>query len=266
MNNSTLPTEYLQRLKILVAEDSLVNKKLLEMLFQQHHLHADFVENGQQVLKKLGVKKNAYNLILMDLHMPQMDGYNATIYIRNMMQHKVPIIAMSGFVSEAEMTKTKEVGMNDYIGKPVDMQLLFEKIYALTQIDQDGLAPINSVEQKKYQFVDLGYLNGLSQGNPSFKIKILDIFLEDLPPQLVTVAAAIQQKDFDEAVAIVHKMKSSVKMLGLEQAGYILTQLELDLINGVHQDTCAERIQKVDTILKAAFVELAAIVAELRAI
>jgi CheY-like chemotaxis protein len=259
-------TEYLQKLKILVAEDSLVNKKLLEMLFQQHHLHADFVENGQQVLKKLGVKKNAYHLILMDLHMPQMDGYNATVYIRNMMQNNVPIIAMSGFVSEAEMNKTKEVGMNDYISKPVDMQLLFEKIYTLTQKEPAVVAPIDAVEQKKYQFVDLTYLNSLSQGNPSFKIKILEIFLEDLPPQLAAVALAIQQSNFDEAVAIVHKMKSSVKMLGLEQAAELLTQLELDLMNGLHKDTCAERIQKVDTILKGAFVELEAIVTKLRAL
>lgn len=133
MHNDSVHSEYVQKLKILVAEDSLVNKKLLEILFQQHNLYADFVENGQQVLKKLAVKHNVYDLILMDLHMPQMDGYNATLYIRNMMQNNVPIIAMSGFVSEAEMNKTKELGMNDYISKPVDMQLLFEKIKALTQ-------------------------------------------------------------------------------------------------------------------------------------
>ena len=73
----------------------------------------------------------SYDIILMDLQMPEMNGFEATEYIRNTMNSKIPIIALTADVTTVDLAKCKAVGMNDYIAKPVDERLLYSKIYRI---------------------------------------------------------------------------------------------------------------------------------------
>ena len=75
----------------------------------------------------------SYDIILMDLQMPEMNGFEATEYIRNTMNSKIPIIALTADVTTVDLAKCKAVGMNDYIAKPVDERLLYSKIYGLVK-------------------------------------------------------------------------------------------------------------------------------------
>ena len=86
----------------------------------------DIAANGKIAIEKL--QNKSYDIILMDLQMPEMNGFEATEYIRNKMNSKIPIIALTADVTTVDLAKCKSVGMNDYIAKPVDERLLYSKI------------------------------------------------------------------------------------------------------------------------------------------
>src|SRR4029078_6766097 len=97
----------------------------------------DIAGNGKIAIEKLSRKDSAgatksYDIILMDLQMPEMNGFEATEYIRNTMNSKIPIIALTADVTTVDLAKCKAVGMNDYIAKPVDEKLLYNKIIGIT--------------------------------------------------------------------------------------------------------------------------------------
>lgn len=114
------------QVKILIAEDNQLNQMLIKAILDKESIQYDLAENGVQVLEKL---KNAhFDLILMDIQMPIMDGINATIEIRNQLKSSIPIIALTANASVTDELKYKEVGMNDHLSKPFKREDLFNKI------------------------------------------------------------------------------------------------------------------------------------------
>ena len=110
--------------KILVAEDNKMNQMLLEMLLEESALLLDFAQDGQVALKKF--KENDYDLVLMDIQMPYMNGYEATEEIR-LIDADIPIIALSANVMQEDIDKAFTAGMNDWLAKPIEV----EKLYAI---------------------------------------------------------------------------------------------------------------------------------------
>ncbi|MBI4947279.1 MAG: PAS domain S-box protein [Bacteroidetes bacterium] len=120
----------IRKLNILLAEDNPLNVKLISSLFSENSLKLQIVENGSECVGKL--KENNFDIILMDMEMPVMSGYEAANVIRNEMKDNIPIIAMTAHAMAGEREKCLSLGMNDYISKPINSNLLFEKIYDLT--------------------------------------------------------------------------------------------------------------------------------------
>ncbi len=115
--------------KILIAEDNKVNTKVLLLLLAQYKFACDTVETGREAVE--AAKRTHYNLILMDVHMPKMDGLEATQIIRQ--QEKatgghVPIIAVTALSSEDDKQKCLNAGMDDHISKPIDRDILYVKV------------------------------------------------------------------------------------------------------------------------------------------
>ncbi len=123
----------LKDIRILLAEDNPMNQKLAKMVFSKWECLLDIADNGRIAVDKLS--NNEYDVVLMDMQMPEMDGYEATTYIRNNMSEqksKTPIMAMTAHAMEGEMEKCLALGMDDYISKPFNQKILFEKIIKLT--------------------------------------------------------------------------------------------------------------------------------------
>jgi signal transduction histidine kinase/DNA-binding response OmpR family regulator/HPt (histidine-containing phosphotransfer) domain-containing protein len=113
-------------LRVLLAEDNIMNVKLLQKIFEGTGLILDVSENGKVCIEKINAFK--YDLILMDLFMPIMDGYEATNYIRKKMKLNIPIIGISANTSDVDRKKSLDVGMNEYVTKPFKIQELFRNI------------------------------------------------------------------------------------------------------------------------------------------
>jgi CheY-like chemotaxis protein len=101
----------------------------MKTLLDDFGFERDIAENGKVAIEKL--KDKEYDVILMDLQMPEMNGFETTEYIRNTLKSQIPIIALTADVTTVDLAKCKAVGMNDYLAKPVDDRLLYSKIIGL---------------------------------------------------------------------------------------------------------------------------------------
>ena len=114
-----------KNIKVLVVEDIALNQLLMKTLLDDFGFEHDIADNGEMAIEKLQHK--SYDIILMDLHMPEMNGFEATEYIRNKMNLQIPIIALTADVTTVDLKKCIAVGMNDYISKPIDEKLFLVK-------------------------------------------------------------------------------------------------------------------------------------------
>lgn len=118
--------------KVLVVEDIRLNQLLIKTILSDFGFEFDIVSNGKEAIEIL--LTNSYDIILMDLQMPEMNGFEATEYIRNTLHSEIPIIALTADVTTADITKCLEVGMNDYVSKPIDDELLYNKMVSAVEI------------------------------------------------------------------------------------------------------------------------------------
>jgi two-component system CheB/CheR fusion protein len=120
-----------KNIKVLVVEDIALNQLLMKTILDDFGFERDIAENGKIAIEMLQAKP--YDIILMDLQMPVMNGFEATKYIRHTLKLNIPIIALTADVTTVDLEKCKAVEMDDYIAKPVDEELLFNKIVELTK-------------------------------------------------------------------------------------------------------------------------------------
>ena len=116
--------ERLQGLHLLLVEDNILNQQLAFALLETNGLSVDLAENGEQAIEM--VQNNSYDCVLMDCQMPVLDGYQATLKIRQQAEFdKLPIIAMTANVMATDIDRAIDSGMNDYISKPLDIRNMF---------------------------------------------------------------------------------------------------------------------------------------------
>jgi PAS domain S-box-containing protein len=116
-------------LKILVAEDNELNVLLMKAVFKQYNIIPDIALNGKIAIELL--KETNYHILLLDMQMPEMDGYQTASYIRGEMKLNVPIIALTAHAMTGEKERCLQMGMNDYVSKPFEPEVLIKKIIQL---------------------------------------------------------------------------------------------------------------------------------------
>ncbi len=249
--------------KILVAEDSLINRKLLELHFQKQQIAADFVENGLEAIERLSATES-YSLVLLDIEMPEMNGYETARHIRTVMKSNIPIVAMSGYSDIQEKERCIQSGMNNYVSKPIDMNLLYSILNDLIKVDYKQKEVLNDSSLQKFDFIDLSYFKALSGGRPEFELNIFEMLIEDIPLQLLEVISAIEAEDLKEAAQIVHKMKSSLTMIGIQKIQPLVANLEQELNLGKLNEHYLKDLREIQTTVKSAIAELTVVHAQLK--
>ncbi|MFM9946393.1 MAG: ATP-binding protein, partial [Saprospiraceae bacterium] len=207
----------IKNIKVLVVEDMALNQLLMKTLLDDFGFERDIAANGKIAIEKLQSK--SYDIILMDLQMPEMNGFEATEYIRNTLHSKIPIIALTADVTTVDVAKCKAVGMNDYISKPVDERLLYSKIIALVQkpiqVKYQEAKTKESTEPMQSKCIDLTYLSGITDSNPALMMEMFTIYLEQTPPLISAMRQSTQDKDWDLLYAAVHKLIPSFLIVGI---------------------------------------------------
>ncbi len=204
--------------KILVVEDIVLNQLLMKTLIGEFGFDLDIAGNGKIAIEKL--KTTDYDIILMDLQMPEMDGFSATSYIRKTMNLKVPIIALTADVTSVDLAKCKAVGMNDYISKPVDEKLLYSKIikYLKKSSQNDSLADIpipNTLSTGTC--INLDYLKELTKNNSGMINELIEIYLEETPELIHTMKLAIADRNWEALGMAAHSILPSFSIMGINK-------------------------------------------------
>lgn len=248
--------EELQQLSILVAEDNPINVKLLVSLFAHNGIKADFVENGKQVLEKLE-SGTIYDIILMDMEMPELNGYDTTVHIRTKMQDKIPIIAMTAHAMAGEKEKCLSLGMNDYIPKPLNTNLLFKIMNSQARGGKTGsLKPLATVPM-----INLDYLKEFSGGHKAFEREMIGLLLQQIPENMEQLTQAYDARDPESIRQTAHKIKSSVAMLGSPELIPLLTRIEHQATPETFSENIKTDIDLVTRILGQCYPELKRILA-----
>ena len=201
-----------KNIKVLVVEDIILNQLLMKTLLDDFGFERDIADNGRIAIEKMRLK--TYDVILMDLQMPEMNGFEATDYIRNIMNSKIPIIALTADVTTVDLAKCKAIGMNDYIAKPVDERILYSKIIGLIK-RTNGQEPEVKEEIVKNKCVDLEYLNQRTKSHPKLMMEMISAYLEQTPPLVLSMKKSLIDKDWDLLYASVHKMIPSFSIMGI---------------------------------------------------
>jgi CheY-like chemotaxis protein len=207
----------IKNVRVLVVEDIALNQLLMKTLLDDFGFERDIAANGKIAIELL--KANTYDIILMDLQMPEMNGFEATEYIRNEMNSKIPIIALTADVTTVDLAKCKAVGMNDYLAKPVDERLLYSKIIGLVKRPiSERPAAGDIVEETtgvKLRCIDLNYLTQRTKSNPVLMMEMISAYLVQTPPLITTMKQSLKDKDWKLLVATVHKILPSFSIMGI---------------------------------------------------
>ena len=208
----------LNNICILVVEDNKINQSLIHHLFHNWQLKFDMVNNGREAIDILLTKN--YNLILMDIQMPEMDGYTATQEIRNKLKLDTPIIAMTAHALAGEREKCLSYGMNEYISKPIREEQLHKLITQFTHIKAPDVLQekqIGDAGAGQYKYINLQYMKEVSNGNTEYEKTVTGQFIEAIPDDLLALESAWQHHAINELKQLAHNMKTTVSVMGLNE-------------------------------------------------
>ena len=213
--------EDIKNIKILVVEDIVLNQLLMKTLLDDFGFERDMADNGRIAIDML-TRKDAYgatkvyDIILMDLQMPEMNGFETTEYIRNTLKSKIPIIALTADVTTVDVAKCKAVGMNDYIAKPIDERVLYNKIVSLVKksiVKQSNEVP--ETEQIVSYCTNMTYLKKLTKSNPILMMEMISAYLAQTPPLIQAMRQSFHEQDWQLLHSAVHKMIPSFILMGM---------------------------------------------------
>jgi CheY-like chemotaxis protein len=191
--------------------------------------------------------------------MPEMNGFDATEYIRKTMKLTVPIMALTADVTTVDLAKCKAVGMNDYVAKPIDERLLYSKIIGLVK------KPILIIEEKisdgmkteKIKYVDLQYLNKLTKSNPKLMTDMIQVYLKQTPPLIETMKQSLANEDWISLKSAAHKLIPSFTIMGISSDFEKMAHKIQEYASNIESmGNINELILQLEVVCNSAYIEL----------
>ncbi len=229
--------------RLLLAEDNPFTQKLMLRLLTLQGFQVTLAQNGQEALSQF--KENPFNLILMDLRMPNMDGFEATTLIRqhevHQQLHYTPIIAVTALTEEEDKQHALECGIDDYHTKPVRANILFSQIEQLitthrieqTASTSEPKTPPSPQQQPSALLaepapiiVDLDRLLKTVDGDWELLLEVTEIYFSDLPRQMTRIERALTENQASEIREAAHSLKGASSTFGRTEVFYLALALE----------------------------------------
>ena len=230
MDNTVSDQDFsLPPLNILVAEDTPFNQKYIRRLLESWHCRTTIVDNGRRAIEAMA--NQDFDLVLMDVQMPEMDGLNATARIRKQEKktnRRVPIIAMTAHAMRGDRERCMEAGMDDYVSKPISSTTLLEAIYRVVPIsDKDrGSSAAGDPSALADDAGEMAALLEAFNNDGAFFKDVADMFICDYPPMVETVKKAIADKDGALLSRTAHALKGMALNFQVDGAADVARRLE----------------------------------------
>lgn len=242
------PEYRFERASILLVEDNALNQELAIELLNRVGLDVDVANNGKEAVE--AVQKHDYALVLMDLQMPIMDGFEATAVIRKMPEESkrnVPIVAMSARALRGDKEKSLEAGLNAHIAKPIDpVEFYGELAKWLKRKSAESKSDANGEDVKPvvvskdpflaafdcipYFDAELGLYR--SVGSKTLYLKVIQRFVDDFDGYISKIADATQKGEKDSAVRMAHTLKGIAGTIGCTKLQEMAAKMEFQISSG----------------------------------
>ncbi|KUJ56808.1 hypothetical protein AR686_09660 [Chryseobacterium aquaticum subsp. greenlandense] len=196
--------------KVLLVEDNELNQLVAENSLNYFKCSVTKADNGKMAVEI--ARNEPFDIILMDIQMPEMDGIEATKVLREELEIRTPIIALTANAFKTEIDNCINAGMNDYITKPFIEENLLKIIYKHTKNAKHLHSKKSTGEEVLY---DLKNIKTLSRGNEEFVQKMLSIFISQTQETIPLIEKAFEEKNNSEIARLVHKIKPSVEGIGI---------------------------------------------------
>jgi signal transduction histidine kinase/ActR/RegA family two-component response regulator len=211
----------LNSIAVLVIDDNKVNQRVAALTLQKWNAKVDVADNAKMAFEKLQEKK--FDLILMDVTMPEIDGFEATRHIRKKMPapiSKVPIIAMTASALIGDREKCISVGMNEYVSKPFNPEDLYDKIMKTIPLDTiKSSAPV----------IDLSTLHERAEGDNGYVKDIVESYIQEMPAYVDEMKTFLEEQQLNAIGPQAHKMKSPARLLGAFELNLQLEFIERNI-------------------------------------
>ncbi|MCB0839305.1 MAG: response regulator, partial [Bacteroidetes bacterium] len=246
--------------RALVADDEPYNRMLIETIMERWGVEIFVAENGRKALDFIE-EGNQFDFILMDLQMPEVDGFEAVRQIREVHNLNLPILALTATATEQEITKTLEIGMNGHLLKPFKERELYALLLNLLNVEnkqdieteikelEEALSPENddliTEEEENMATYNFDELYRLANKNKDFMINMLNIFVNNTHKNLSAMVAGMEKEDWDEVSMRAHKIIPPSRHLGLGMIVNQLKSIELDAMNKTNIENLPAAVKKV---------------------
>jgi len=244
-----IENKLLENSRILLVEDNELNRTVARNTLSAFNMDVTEAENGIEAIEKL--KESSFSLILMDIQMPEMNGVEATKFIRETLKIKTPIIALTANAIKTEIETCLEVGMNDYITKPYEeevlIQLISKHIKLSSQIEiENNPSPIVIDDESLYS---LDKLYKMSRGNDEFVKKMLNLLIKNFPDYIEQFGLYLSQDKRTELKKLAHKIKPVVNEIGIVSIKENILFLENDITPQTKNEELKTHVEKIINVL-----------------
>ena len=237
--------DFLKNKKILVTDDNELNRLVASMILQNYGAEVTESVNGINTVELL--KSHSFDVILMDIQMPGLNGLEATRMIRKS-GYNSPIIALTAEAIKGEREKCLAAGMDDYITKPINEEEFLKMMDKWNRRPHflPNLIPGTMSEQQLY---DLSSLKSISRGNEVFMQKMVNIFCEQTPLMLRDIEAANLIHDLDRIRKIAHQMKPSIDNLNIVSIKQLVRDIENNTVDDLDSPAWAAKLETLKRTL-----------------
>ncbi len=295
---SHVMSKRLENLRVLLVEDNDFNRLVAVDTLKENlkNVQVDQAINGEEAVNM--VKKNTYDVVLMDIQMPVMDGVTATKIIRGVLEEpakSVNILALTANVLQEDLVKYFDVGIDDYVAKPFQVDELMAKlekvlskklplepsvqngelnestavveaqniIHESSVVNQEAYSPIvlsvsaAGKERLMPEYVtDKDFLKSFTGGNPDRMRKYVKMFMENATKLLISMDLALQAKDYSAIKIAAHSLKPQLSYMGVKEDVSHIFMIEQSAGSSAHYDNLEEEIQALNKVCNKAFEEL----------
>jgi signal transduction histidine kinase/DNA-binding NarL/FixJ family response regulator len=224
--------------RVLVAEDNPTSRMVTEALLKKLSCQVDTAMDGREALQK--AVANDYDVVFMDCYMPMMDGFQATRRIHRLPKNEaLPVIALTASVTEEDRVRCAEAGMNDVIGKPVQISILARALERWVPVSgQPSMRPISTLPPPAALDLDMvRRLASLDGEDDDFIRDIMTSYVKQLKESLTMLSEALAERDVKTVRLTAHSIKGASKQIGASNIG--------ELLGAIEREDCVEAVRKL---------------------
>lgn len=248
--------------KILVAEDVQINQDLARHILESHGFEVAIANNGYEALQLL--EREPFDFVLMDVQMPEMDGIETTLRIRQLtdpVKSSIPIIALTANVLSEDIKKYRAAGMNDYLAKPFDESGLLLVISRNRGEDPVNITPAGKKQKSNSaktsaqplsptgKLYDLSMVQSIAGGDAAFIKKMVLLFIDTVPQNVQELISSMHQENWVQVGKMAHKLKSTVDSMGIRSIHDDIRTIETNAKQQTALHEIPALVNKIDTVI-----------------